>query len=142
MYEAKFNIFEPCLNFDDLYQNGDAAQRNHPRQDVKQKKILRACRSYYEKMINNQYNVKKLKRRINWNDQSELLFYTELYCEKIFGKDILKIMGVDHRSIANHLQAFLCSKKTLGDQLKNRRVQPPGNNSKTNKSKLKVPDID
>ena len=66
-------------------------------------------------MINALYNVKKLKRRINWNDQNELLFYTQLYCDKIFQKDMLDILGVDHRSIANHLQAFLCSKKTLGD---------------------------
>ena len=76
---------------------------------------MRACRSYYEKMINDQFNVKKLKRRINWNDQRELLFYTELYCQKIFHKDMLKVIGVDHESIANHLWAFLCSKKTLGD---------------------------
>ena len=34
-YEARFNIFEPAVNFDDLYQKGEAAQRNHPRQDVK-----------------------------------------------------------------------------------------------------------
>lgn len=62
--------------------------------------------------------INKFHKKINWNDQRDLLFYTELYCQKMFREDILLALGVDYCSITNHLQAFLCTKKTLADKLK------------------------
>ena len=107
------------MNFDDLYQNGNAANRNHHRTDVNTKKILRACRQFYESKLDQEFNIKMLRRRVNWDDQTEILHYTDAYCKKVFHRDLLQIYGLSREHIANHLAAFLCAKKSLGKQINN-----------------------
>ena len=102
------------MNFDELYHNGDAANRNHHRTDVRAKKILRACRQYYECKLDLEFNIKKLRRRVNWDDQNEILHYTDVYCKKVFHRELLDLYGLTQEEIANHLAAFLCAKKSLG----------------------------
>lgn len=56
-------------------------------------------------------------------NESEYIFYIELYCQKIFREDTLTVFGVGYRSLANHLSAFLCSKKTLGGRIVSKKLR-------------------
>ena len=82
------------MNFDDLYHNGDAVARNHPRIDVRNKKILRACRQYYESKLVLEFNIKMLRRRAKWDNQREILNYADVYCQRVFDGDLLEIYGL------------------------------------------------
>lgn len=91
------------------------AKRLHHRSDVTNKKLLRACRLFYETMLDQTFNIKKLKRRVNWENKYEILNITELYCKQVFHPELLSMFGTTQKSMAKYLTAFLCSKKSLGE---------------------------
>ena len=65
-------------------------------------------------MLDKSFNIKKLKRRVNWENKYEILNITEQYCKNVFHAELFSMFGTTQKSIAKHLTAFLCTKKSLG----------------------------
>ena len=107
-----------AINFDELYQNGEIS--NHHRTDVRAKKLLRACRSYYEIMLDQQFELKKLKRRMNWNYRNEILYYTTIYAKQAFNEQLLQMFSTTVDNIAKNLSALLCAKKSIKNLFRTR----------------------
>ena len=76
------------------------------------KKILRACRSYYERKIEQVYSLKKIKRRKYWEEQNQTQIFAKLYCEHTFTNNMLQLTGVKLENMIIHMTAFLCAKKS------------------------------
>ena len=106
-------LLRPQFNFDALFHQSDKTYSCSNRSDVRAKKILRACRSYYEDILDQVYGIKNLNRTVNQSDKLELLSCCESFCKEVFDNELLQMFDVTVERIAKHLAAFICASKSL-----------------------------
>ena len=63
-------------------------------------------------MLESEFDIKMLRRRVGWDDQRDIIRFTEKYCKNHFDVEHLSIYKLNIKIIANHLAAILMAKKS------------------------------